>query len=455
MPDILSNGGIGSLGMGQEQQQQNPMPGGNSGGDIVSQLIAQLAKAQQGSLQQRAVIPQPLPPQHVQAGDVSGNFVNPSTKGGPARNARVSLAQSIGNVAAQAINRHEDKEAHDLAFQIQSIDMNINTINDPNASPQAKEMATRQLNEITSAEWKKIQKATGVKFMEEDKRTDVEKKAMTIAQQGGQAQGGGQQQQPQKIGGQPPMSETLDMPQGLNPMAQQFMNKLPMQTGMSPAGIATAELVKSGALPNAGEILRYASDQQYYEAMKQKMGEEAASKAAETARKTQEDFQKMYVQMSKLQDQNEIAAKKLEMQSVIHAGVTAIQEQRIALMKDQLDEKAKTDSEKIDATSKKNEIDKLSKTSKTLDSQSQSLQKAKAAAQKVASKGIFPSAASNKAKEDIVSIDAQIQSIQAQQKKINEKLSGLSDTSDSSYVDPEFQKYADALDKKYLTPAAK
>jgi len=253
MANPFDNSGMGSTGIGQDPNA-SAIP---AGGD-VTQLLKRMIDSQATALQKKVIFPQQLPPNHVQPGDVSGNFVNPNTAGGPKHNARVSMAQSIGSAVSQAINRHEDKEARDLSFDIQLLESNINTMNDPNATPQEKQMAQQQLNQITSdkAKMKKIQKALNIQFFGgEDKRTGVEKKAVAMAKIGSQSQGVGQQQQ-----GQQPMSESLGMPQGLNPIARQMMQRLPSVMGTTPAAESQMALTKAGINPSAKDQMSFAAD---------------------------------------------------------------------------------------------------------------------------------------------------------------------------------------------------
>lgn len=427
MGDILSQGGMGSLNIGQDASSPNPMPTGTTSNPMVDQLLATLVKAQQGALQQKARLPQQLPPIHSQAGDVSGMMVNPSTIGGPAHNARVSMAQTIGNVVSQALNRHEDKEARDLSFDIQTIESAYNTLNDPNATPQEKQMATQQLNTITSdkGRMKKIQKALNIQFFGgEDKRTNVEKKAVQMAGIGTHNQGGGQQQQ-----AQPQQQQT-----GLNPQAQQLMQRMPSQLGTSPATLAAMEMTKSGMMPSASDLLKYASDQQYYKVMEDKMGKEAATKMAQLQEKYQKDAGELWIQLQKEQDRNKQSELLLKMRELHENNLIAMHNMSIDVMRERLE------GQKDSAL-----VGNLYKASKATNDQIKTLQTARAAAQKIATKGIFGDA---KAKKDVADLDEQIKKLEERQTQIGSQLDAATG-SPTQGTNPELDQAAQQLLKKY------
>lgn len=438
--DIFGNAGLDTQNIGQSQGGAMPAPQGNSN-PVVDALIQKLNASQQ--TQKQVVLPQQLPPTHVQGGDVSGNFVNPSTSGGPAHNARVSLAQSIGGAVSQAINKHEDKEARDLSFDIQIMHTSMDTINDPNASPQDKQLAQQQLNDLTSdkAKMKKIQKALNIQMMGEDKRTPVEKQAVSMATKA--TQQGGQQ------GGQPNTQQPPSNQQGLNPMAQQLMRKMPTQTGLSPAAMATAELTKAGVIPSAQDILKFASDQQYYKVMEDKMGSEQATKFA----KIQEDYD---TKMQGLAQKAKEAEDKAKYQEILgqmriehERAYEAISQQRIGLMQDQLVEKQKKDAEDTTSKVKSQELQKLKTSSQAISKSITDLTKQKVSAQKAVNSTFGWTDKGKQARESLANINTQLQNATQKQHEIINRLESpdMSATTSTEVTNPELQKTYDALDK--------
>ena len=98
----------------------------------VSKMLQDLV-TQQASYRGNIILPQPLPPQKMQAGDVSGMYVRSDTIGGPKHNARVALAGAIGQGVAGIVNRHEEKKARDIAFDVQRLQ---DILNNPTPSNQ-------------------------------------------------------------------------------------------------------------------------------------------------------------------------------------------------------------------------------------------------------------------------------------------------------------------------------
>lgn len=226
----------------------SPIPTGGGTpnvGDASQLLIRLLQQAGQGGQggivnKPQVMLPQQLPPQHHEPGDVSGNFVNPNTMGGPARNARVTMAQSIGKLVANVENQAELKKARDIAFDMQRIQTAMS-----NPTPENQAL----VNEILSdpSRRKAIQKALNISFFGgEDKRKPYEKQAIDIwgkmNQQGQQGQAQGQaQQQPQQ--------------QGPN-YFQQLQRMMPSAPQLSTEMMLQAEMVKMGLAPTSNEQLK-------------------------------------------------------------------------------------------------------------------------------------------------------------------------------------------------------
>jgi hypothetical protein len=233
---------------------------GGTGNPILDEYIKKLGDSSR-MLQNRVLVPPQMPPRQGQAGDVSGNFVNPNTQGGPARNARVTMAQSIGKVASDAVNHHEQEKSRNLAIDLQTVENAINVMNDPNADPAHKELAKKQAEEILNdpSKAKAIQKALNIQFFGgEDKRKDYEKKAVEIWRKGGQQ-------------GPPPQQQQ----QGAQRL-QQLQDRLPQIQGLSTQAMAQAELTKAGAIPTANTKLEalttLLSDQNKMDMLTQRLG---------------------------------------------------------------------------------------------------------------------------------------------------------------------------------------
>lgn len=282
--------------------------GGANVGDasqLLIKLIQQASGQAQGNIQNRpqVILPGQLPPQHHEAGDVSGNFVNPNTIGGPARNARVTMAASIGKLVANVENQQELKKARDIAFDMQRIQTAMQ-----NPTPENQEL----VNEILSdpKKRKEISQALNINFMGgEDKRKPHQKQGLDIwgqMNQQQQQQGGQPQGQAQTSGGQPQAQQQ----QQQNPnYFNQLQRIMPSAPQITPETMMYSEMVKMGIVPTSNEQLKsltsLVSDETKYSTkmaeIQQKIDAAAAKDATEqqkeagrNARKTADVLEKLH-----------------------------------------------------------------------------------------------------------------------------------------------------------------
>jgi hypothetical protein len=448
--DIFQNGGLGSLSMTQPEANPMPTPQGN-GQEVVAALLKQLSGATQTTPQVR--MPQMIPPNQIGPVDPSPYMVNPNTAGGPQHNATAGMISQIGNAVAGALNRHEQKQAMATAFDIQTMESAINMMNDPNVSPEQKQLAQQQLNELTSdsSKMKKIQKALGIQLFGEDKRSKADKMAAQYAKigslSGNKNTPPSMNITPQGMGGGGGMGNGMfpgemgGVPQGLNPMAQQLMRRFPIQQGLSPSAMATAELTKAGVIPSASDIMKYASDQQYYQVMTEKFGAEQATKMADIQRKAEADMRKAEMDLFKAQTQNEYKDALLRMKEIHEGAYEQINNARLNLMKEQLNQAQ----QKIDQGATKMKRDALRSQRGVLGDMLKSETSILTKAQQMKDKGL------------IKSTQDKIDQIQQQQKRLNKTLETLggNDKDDSDYGDPDTQRLIDMFNQSESGQPAK
>ena len=215
-------------------QGNMPTAGGGSPvsnlGDLEKLLGINLGQQVQAVQQRVPIMPQQLPAGQNRPGDVSGNFVNPSTSGGPAHNARVSLAQSIGQLVANVENKHEEKKARDVAFDMQRIQTAMS-----NPTPENQQLVEEILQDPSRR--KAISKALNINFFGEDKRKPAEKQAYQMW-----SQMNDQQKQ-----------QAAQQPQALN---QQLMRQMPKMPSFSADDQFKAQAIQMGLSPKADEVMK-------------------------------------------------------------------------------------------------------------------------------------------------------------------------------------------------------
>lgn len=245
---------FGTMPQVNPQSPTSSIPTGGGGGNVgdasqmLIKLIQQASAGAQGNIQNRpqVMLPGQLPPQHHEAGDVSGNMVNSNTIGGPARNARVTMAASIGKLVANVENQQELKKARDIAFDMQRIQTAMQ-----NPTPENQQL----VNEILSdpKKRKEISSALNINFMGgEDKRKPHQKQGLDIW--GQMNQNGGQQN------GQPQGQAQGQSQQQQQPQQPNYFNRLqrmmPSAPQITPEASMYAEMVKLGIVPDSNEQLK-------------------------------------------------------------------------------------------------------------------------------------------------------------------------------------------------------
>lgn len=382
--DVLASG-LGMPAQGQIPMSAGAPPMGGTGVPNVGDAAQKLINNLQSLIGQRkqVMFPQQLPPRQVQAGDVSGNYVNPSTIGGPKHNARVTMAQNIGNLIAGVENRAEQKKARDIAFDVQRMETALN-----NPTPENIALVNEIMlnpNGTLSKRGKAIQEALNFSLFGDKKEDNVIKQARNIILHGGRQQ---QQPQPPQQGAppqqmpqpqqMPPQQQSMSQPQQI-PQARPNMQPstvgaggqvqpgtdafgrlsqmMPQGLQFNPEAMLQAQAVQLGLSPHADKIL------DYYKSEAQDITKTAIAKGLIDERKA-ESIRKAMSSANRDQVMMAVATlRMLEGESVARIKASAENQRsqvmkQIAVTKDATNAIIKSSQQQIDVVTKNSQTQK-------------------------------------------------------------------------------------------------